>query len=151
MSSFRESSTSNRERLVSIERVVMLFTPLFSAASGFLATEVATLVNVKLPSDAFTGIFIAGAATAAAAAIKWLHGRNQWLHDVRAAEESIGTILPVQQVETMLKSHEEAIIAALGKSVHAPPGVEELAKEIVRQLWPTHAAGAAQEAAVVQA
>lgn len=144
-----ESSRPGWRRLFSIERVVALLTPAFSAAGGWLSVEVATLVGVRIPREWFTAIFITGALVAAAASLKWLHGRSKWAAQVMAATthelSSIG--IPVAALESALRAHEQTIIDAIGKSVHAPPGAEELALEIVRQLWPQHAPTAAPETA----
>lgn len=160
MSSFREATLEPqplqsrlgrvKESPVSIERVVALLTPVFAAAAGWLSVEVATLVGVQIPRGDFTAIFITGAASALGAALKWLHGRSQWVRDIHGAEAFASAHgIPVAVLEDVLKAHEAQIIDGLVKVVHAPPSADALAKEIVRELWPARAAaGAAPETAV---
>lgn len=63
-------------------RVVALLTPLFAAASGWLATVFAQW-GFALTSDQFLAAFTVGAAAAVAAAYKWLHGWQA--HEARSA------------------------------------------------------------------
>lgn len=139
---------------ITIERVVAALTPLFAAASGWVSTEVAKLVNVNIPAGDFTAIFVTGSLAAAAAAIKWLHGRSQWTQlqaELKSGHKALtsgvaGSLLggvPAEDIEALLKAHEANIVQAVGKTVGASPQAEDIAAQIVARLWPTQAATAA--------
>ena len=57
-------------------RIAVLLTPVFAAASGWAATWAADNLPGLPPLDAdwLSGVFIAGAISAAAAAYKWIDG-----------------------------------------------------------------------------
>lgn len=59
-----------------VNRVVVLLTPAFVAASGWLSSwAAANLPGIPpVDSDWLTGVFVAGALSAAAAAYKWIDG-----------------------------------------------------------------------------
>jgi Flp pilus assembly protein TadB len=64
---------------MSIERVVVLLTPIFVGLSGWVA-ELAVRYLPGTPAldrGELTAVFIAGMTAAATAAVKWLHGRSQ--------------------------------------------------------------------------
>jgi hypothetical protein len=64
---------------MSLNRVVVLATPLFAAAAGWLATWLADNVpGVSIDQGALEEIFIAGALVALAPAAQWLHGWQKW-------------------------------------------------------------------------
>lgn len=63
-----------------ISRVVVLLTPVFAALAGYVATQVARLPGApQLDSGELTVLFVAGATTAAGAAVTWL--RNRGAHE----------------------------------------------------------------------
>ena len=57
-------------------RIVTLLTPVFAALAGWLATWIANTVPgaPSIDSGELTAIFVAAAASATAAAYKWLDG-----------------------------------------------------------------------------
>ncbi len=75
---------------ISVERIVALLTPLFAIAAGAIALWVAQHFP-GLPSidpGWLAGIFAVGAASAVAAALKWLDGRLKWTTRELALETS---------------------------------------------------------------
>jgi hypothetical protein len=65
--------------MITPNRIVALLTPVFAALAGGLATWIADTVPgaPSIDSGELTAIFIAGAASATAAAYKWLAGWQQ--------------------------------------------------------------------------
>lgn len=59
-----------------VNRIVVILTPAFAAASGWLATFAADNLpgGLQISGDWLTGIFISGAAAAIVAAYKWIDG-----------------------------------------------------------------------------
>lgn len=68
-----------------VNRIVVLLTPVFVAISGWLSTWAAqNLPGIPpLDSDWLTGIFVAGALSAATAAYKWIDGWQKHERDAR--------------------------------------------------------------------
>jgi hypothetical protein len=64
---------------VTISRLVALLTPVFAGLSGWIATLAAQYLPgaPTLDQGELTAVFIAGATTAAGAALKWLDGRSK--------------------------------------------------------------------------
>lgn len=130
--------------LWSIERVVALFTPVFAAGAGYLFTVLTKEIpGINVPHDQFVSVFVAGATIATAAVITWLIGRQRWTRWGREAETMFGS--PVaKQIETALGGHQQAIIDGVAKQIGAPPSADDIAKQIVGELWPTKTAEQAQ-------
>lgn len=131
----------------SIERVVALGTPLFTAAAGYCFTLLGkALPGVSLSRGQFTALFVSGAIAALTAAITWLLGRQKWTHtshvagalagEARQVLQEVGPS-QVRQIEAALEAHEAAVVAGVADKVGAPPSAEEVAKQIVGQLWPS--------------
>lgn len=72
---------------MSVSRVVTLFTPVFAALAGYVATQAARLPGApSLSRDELTVLFVAGATSGTAAAVKWLDGRAR--HERQASDEA---------------------------------------------------------------
>lgn len=123
---------------ISIERVVVLATPIFAAASawltGLVANQFPGLPSVN-PGDV-TALEIAGATAATAAALKWLHGQATFRRDAAAAElelefarkrvEEIVAANPaagaaLADIEALLKLHESDLETSI--EAHLPKAV----------------------------
>lgn len=83
--------------MFSVNRIVALLTPVFTAGAG-LATAYAAKHGLNLPASEVLTVEIAAATAAGGAALKWLHGHQQYEKIVADAEK----------VLTLIKS-EEAI------------------------------------------
>jgi hypothetical protein len=137
---------------LSIERVVALLTPFFSAGAGWVTSVIAhNIPGVSVPSGWVAGLFATGTAAAAAAALKWLHGRQKFVNFTTDSEHVIQEVVsrlqavggaPLVDIEKVLAAHSSQIIDALGNKIGAPPSAEDIAKKIVQELWPHQAAGA---------
>jgi hypothetical protein len=141
----------------SIERVVALLTPFFSAGAGWVTSIIANNIpGVSIPSGWVAGLFATGTTAAAVAALKWLHGRQKFVnfttdsenvvHEVVARLQALGgtPLVNIEQaVAGQLKGHEAAIIDGVISKIGLPPSADDLAKKIVAELWPdrTQAAG----------
>lgn len=145
MSSFKQALPPSRSGgFFSIERVVALLTPVFSAAAGWLSTIVAHNVpGLTIPRDQLVAVFIGGATIAGGAALKWLHGRQKFTSSVTSVQDVVEAAVrqiqgaggvPLESIEKTLAAHESNIINTLGNKIGASPSVEELAQEIVKQL-----------------
>jgi hypothetical protein len=139
--------------LLSIERVVALFTPLFAAAAGYCFTLLGKAVpGTNFNKGDFTALFIAGALASVTAAITWLVGRQRFVHFIQGAdhvEKLIGdsvqrnfpqTVPELRQIEAALEAHEGAIITGVAAKIGAPPTASDVARQIVGELWPSHPA-----------
>lgn len=62
---------------MSIERVVAFLTPVFAIGAGWLSGAVAKY-GLHIDPTGIVALEATGVATAAAAALKWLHGRAAW-------------------------------------------------------------------------
>lgn len=141
----------------SIERVVALGTPLFTAAAGYCFTLLAkALPGVNLSRGQFTALFVSGAIAALTASLTWLVGRQKFVNFTQGAhtvEKLVGdsvtrnfpqTVPELRQIEAALESHEGAIIDGVAQKIGAPPSAEDVAKQIVTQLWPQQPAAQPQ-------
>lgn len=131
---------------MSIERVVALLTPVFGALSAWLTGLVAhNFPGVSIPAGDLTALEVAGFTGACAAALKWLHGRAQFVQaenaakrdlavaeakvrEVAAANPSAG--VAVADLQAVLKAHEAAIVS--GVEAKLPT----LAGQVLQQLFP---------------
>jgi hypothetical protein len=142
---------------LSIERVVAALTPVFAAGAGWVTSVVGNNIpGVHIPSGWVAALFSTGAAAAAAAALKWLHGRQKFVNFTTDSEHVIQEVVsrlqafggaPLMDIEKVLAAHESNIINAVGSKIGLSPSAEEIAKKIVQELWPHGAAagaGAAQ-------
>jgi hypothetical protein len=133
--------------LWSIERVVAIFTPAFAAGAGYLFTVLTKEIpGINIPHDQFVSVFVAGATLATAAAITWLIGRSRWTRIEHEAQVISGTPI-ARQIETALGGHQQAIIDGVAKQIGAPASADEIAKQIVGELWPTKVAEQAKATA----
>lgn len=68
-------------------RVVTILTPIFAAASGWVATFAADNLpgGLSISGDWLTGVFVGGALAGTAAAYKWIDGWQK--HEARQAGE----------------------------------------------------------------
>lgn len=148
--------------LISIERVVAFFTPLFTAAGGALSIGAGSLVGV--PAKDWTDLFIAGAAPSLGAALTWLLGRQKFMGGVQRAQQVERELLhalsaspeggvALADIENALKAHESNIIQALGNLVGAGPNADEIAQKMLDGLLGRVAAsgGASPVTAAAQA
>lgn len=156
MSSFRDRK-STKAPLVSIERVVAVLTPIFTAAGGALSTGVGSAIGI--PARDFTDLFIAGAAPALGAAITWLLGRQKFvkaegdtqaivehaLHNVMADQKAGPAI---EDIARLLGAHQDQIISALGSKIGAPASAEDIAKQMLEEIEKRRAAVASAESVV---
>lgn len=124
----------------SIERVVLVLTPLFSAAAGAISTGAGAATGI--PSKDYVVLFGFGAASGLGAAIKWLHGRQKFVQfetDTEkvvakfkaVVEENKPVALALTDIEGALKSHTNQIVKAIGDAVHLPPSAQEVADQIL--------------------
>jgi hypothetical protein len=89
-------------------RVVALFTPVFAAAAGAVATWLAeNFPGLNLDPDRLEEVFIAGAVVALAPALQWLHGWQKY--EAREAEAA----------------KEIAVAHAVAAEQQVEPGVED--------------------------
>jgi hypothetical protein len=141
----------------SIERVVALGTPLFTAAAGYAFSLLGkALPGVNLSRGQFTALFVSGAVAALTASLTWLHGRQKFVNFTQGAHtvekligDSVQTNFPqsipeLRQIEAALEAHEGAIIDGVARKVGAPPSATDVAKQIVTELWPQHPAAQPQ-------
>lgn len=156
----------------SIERVVAALTPVFAGVSGYATTIVGKLVpGVSFSPTDFVVLFGLGATAAASGALKWLHGRQQFVHfetdaekNARYVEAAVRKVVAenpaaaasLADIERVLEAHEAQIVAAVGSAAHLPPSAEAIATQVVLRLLPggqeapAAAAQAAQGAAGTQ-
>lgn len=159
MSSFGKAPAPSRGGFWSIERVVALLTPAFSVAAGALSTGIGSAVGI--PKADFVALFTGGLVAGASAALKWLHGRQKFVNFIDDADKvADGVVAKIQanpagglalaDIEGILKAHTAQIIDAIGKTVHAPPSVEDVAKQIIASAaGASKPAGAAEQGAAV--
>lgn len=143
MSSFRkEPTTPQRSSVLSIERVVAILTPIFTAAGGAISTGIGSAVGI--PAKDFTDLFIAGAAPALGAAITWLLGRQKFLKaeaDVQAmVEKAYRSVMSdqkagpaIEDIAKLLEAHQGIIIHELAGKIGAPASAEEIAQQMLDQ------------------
>jgi hypothetical protein len=135
---------------MSIEKAVALATPLFAAGSAWLTGVVAANfpgLPAVAPGDV-TALEITGATAAAAAALKWLHGRAAFAKDAAnarlaldLAEKHVAAVVAANpaagpalaDIENLLASHDEAIVSRLGAMIKAPPSVTQVVEQILAQ------------------
>lgn len=133
--------------LVTIERVVAAFTPVFAAVSGWLTTVVGTNVpGVTVPRGDVTALFVAGATAAILGAVTWLVGRSGWTRHVAAVKQDLtsveGTVRKVladqpqlatalSSIEGYLRAHEDNIIKAIEDKVGASPTAEQVVQNLI--------------------
>ncbi len=129
---------------MSIERVVTILSPLFTALSGAIVAWVAKSFpgGPQLDPAEISGLFALGSAAGIAALLKWLHGRAHYVqltatfeHE-RALAAAYATEHPaieatVADFEKVLTAHEDQVVAKLGALVHAPPSALEVADQIL--------------------
>jgi hypothetical protein len=129
---------------MSIERVVAVLTPIFGAGAAWATGLIgAHIPGVNIPPDQIIALEVAGFTGATAAALKWLHGRAQFV----AAEKSADAIearvraeiasspqaaLAIGDVESLLKTHTAAIEAAI--DTHVPVAVGQSLKLLFASL-----------------
>lgn len=130
----------------SIERVVALFTPVFSVAAGWVTSSVAQLVpGVSLNKGDVTALFITGSVVAASAALKWLHGRAKFVQFTGDVEHVVDEVVArvnlnpiagpaLSDIEAVVKSHADQIIQAFGNAVHAPASVDQVVEAVAQRL-----------------
>jgi hypothetical protein len=110
-----------------VNRVVALFTPVFAAAATVgSAWLLKHFPGIPVPSSGqLLAVEIAGATTAGAAALKWLHGHQQWeartqkvIGDVEAAKKEIATVDPslLASIEGFVKAEVAKAGVDLGES-----------------------------------
>jgi hypothetical protein len=120
--------------------VVALLTPAFAAGAGYLFTVLTKEIpGINIPHDQFVSVFVAGATLATAAAITWLIGRSRWTKITHEAQVISGTPI-AREIEGVLAAHQQQIIDGVGKQLGAPASADDIAKQIVGELWPTRAA-----------
>lgn len=129
---------------LSVERVVALLTPLFAAISaaltGWVGTHFPGLPQLN-PGDV-TALQLAGATAGAGAALKWLHGRQQFTRSLTAldaliksevskatADQQAGPAL--EDIAGLLEQHTGQIVQAVATAVHAPPSAAEVLDELL--------------------
>lgn len=130
---------------MSIERAVAILTPAFAALAGLVTSSVGQLVpGVNLNKTDVTVIFVTGATAAAAAALKWLHGRAKFTQDTQwvghqltavAGEVKASPAGPsLDNIEDALKAHTDQIVKAIGDAVHAPASVDQVVEAVAKRL-----------------
>jgi hypothetical protein len=99
--------------MFSVNRVVAFLTPVFAAGAAVgSAWLVKHFPGVPVPSQGqILGVEIAGAASAAAAALKWLHGHQLWEARIHQAE------LLVKHVENVVTKIDPQLTAELEQLV----------------------------------
>jgi hypothetical protein len=158
MSSFRSQPTGQQKApLLSIERVVAILTPLFTAAGGALSTGIGSAVGI--PAKDFTDLFIAGAVPALGSAITWLLGRQKFLKaeaDTQAmVERAYRAVMAdqkaapaIEDIAHLLEAHQGVIIHELAQKIGAPASAEEIAQQMLDQAEQRQAAAARAAAAL---
>lgn len=106
--------------MFSVNRVVAFLTPVFAAGAAVgSAWLVKHFPGVPVPSQGqILGVEIAGAASAAAAALKWLHGHQLWEARIHQAEQLVKT-----QIAGALSNVTLAGIPAAPAAADAPAAV----------------------------
>ena len=132
---------------LSIERVVALFTPAFAAVAAaltaWLGTHFPGLPKLN-PADT-TALLVAGATAGAAAALKWLHGRQHFLSQAATVEAFVKSEIAkalanqqagpaIEDIEKIVRDNADQIVAAIGSAVHAPASIEQIVDEILARL-----------------
>jgi hypothetical protein len=86
--------------VLSVERVVVLLTPLFAALAAWVVAVVANNVpgSPKLDSTDLTALMISGVLGAVSLVLKWLHGRQkpQLLSTGRPLPTSVASTGPAE-------------------------------------------------------
>lgn len=138
---------------MSIERVVAVLTPLFAAVAAWLTGLIgAHIPGVNIPPDQIVALEIAGFTAATAAALKWLHGRAQFVlaeKNATAIEARVRAeiaaspqaSLAIGDVENLLKTHTAQIEAAI--DTHVPAAVGQSIQQLFSQLGGTPPAAGA--------
>jgi hypothetical protein len=167
MSNLPEGDISYRTTVVtkpppfwSIERAVALATPFFGAisafATGWVSTHFPGLPHIS-PSDV-TAVEIAGFTGAVAAALKWLHGRQQFVAYTDNAKRMAENVLvevgelrkgdkTFNDVVAALEAHTGTITAEIERELHSPA----LINAFVAALEGDYGLGGAVEAHVTKA
>lgn len=126
--------------LLSIERVVVLFTPLFAGGSAWLVGLIASNVPgaPRIDAGSLTNVEIAAVVGAVAAILKWLHGRQ--IPGIKDAANSLDEILDpligelnkigvTPEIEAVIRAEIERLAAGL----HAP-AVQEVVDQVLAVL-----------------
>lgn len=118
---------------MSIERFVAITTPLFAAVAGaltaWLGKHFPGLPSLN-PADV-TALMAAGALSASAAALKWLHGRAHYTEIVADADKARAELEHLQQqvaanptagpaladIESLLRTHEAQVETVIDEHV----------------------------------
>jgi hypothetical protein len=98
-------------------RVVALFTPVFAAAAGAVATWLAeNFPGLNLDPDKLEEVFIAGAVVALAPALQWLHGWQKYeTREAEAAKEiAVAHALAAEGVTAEAAIDDESVYDELG-------------------------------------
>lgn len=119
-------SDKQTESLWSIERVVVVLTPVFTGLSAWLVGWIAQNFpgNPKLDAGQVTALMIAGGLFAVSAVLKWLHGRQ--IPEIRgttpAQQAEIAT-----RVDDWMKAHRDELRGPPGlpgpTGLMGPPGI----------------------------
>lgn len=132
---------------LSIERAVALLTPIFAALSAaltaWLGAHFPGLPKLN-PADT-TALLITGATAGAAAALKWLHGRQKFVSQAATVEAFVKSEVAkalasqpagpaLEDIDALIKANQDQIVAAIGSAVHAPASVEQIVDEILARL-----------------
>lgn len=130
----------------SIERVVAVLTPVFAALAGVLTGWLGNHFpgHPALNSTDVLALEITGFTGAAAAALKWLHGRQKFMQVTDDIDKVIDNVVAklqqsaawptAQTVENLLLRERQEIVSAVSREVGASPKVEEIAQEVVQGL-----------------
>lgn len=115
--------------LLSIERVVTLLLPIFTAASGYVVAWAAKNLPGLPPLDKtqLTALFATGAIAGASGVLKWLHGRqnpkligleHQFSPELTAVAGELGTVVPAPltegQIKALIEPEVKAVLAKIG-------------------------------------
>jgi hypothetical protein len=129
---------------MSIERVVAVLTPIFAALAAWLTGLIgAHFPGVHIDSNQIIALEITGFTGATAAALKWLHGRAQFVNAEKSAvaveakvraeiAASPQAALAIGDVEHLLKSHTAEIETAIDQ--HVPAAVGQALQVLFSQL-----------------
>ena len=118
---------------MSLNRLVVLLTPIFAAAAGTVAAWLAEhFPGVEIDQGALQEIFIAGALIALAPAVQWLHGwqkyearQSQLQHDLVLANATAPTAAGVATAEDPVEWEED--VDEVDDDLSALEELEELA------------------------
>lgn len=130
MSSFKDrkvKSLSSDPTFSDVEKRVMVFSPLFAIAAGYVATLVARYFpGITIPRDQLIWAFIGGVSAVVVVVLKFLHSKDKRMQTVLGRlDNELGSLAsvvgervdPEQVFKSLFAEHKAELLAMIEKAV----------------------------------